>query len=74
MCDGAPAGANDLEEGMSVRGVQLKLGGELSEEENLNGCPGTIPPCKGQVDEKNEYKVVNWTHKVRRFRICKLLR
>ena len=49
MCDGAPAGANDLEEGVRVGSIQLELSGELGEEENLDRCPCTIPPCTSRA-------------------------
>lgn len=49
MCEGAPAGADDLEEGVCIGGIQLELSGELGEEENLDRCPRTVPPCKNQA-------------------------
>ena len=51
MCEGTPARANDLEEGVDIGGVQFELGGELSEEENLNCCACTVPPWKRDGDE-----------------------
>jgi len=49
MCEVAPTGADDLEEGVRIGGVQLELGGELGEEEHLDRCPCTVPPYKSRA-------------------------
>ena len=41
---------------MDIGGVQFELGGELSEEENLNCCTCTVQPWKR---DGNEGKVQN---------------
>ena len=51
MCDGTPARADDFEESVDIGGVQLELGGELGEEENLNCCACGLPPWKRDGDE-----------------------
>ena len=56
MCDSAPAGADDLKEGMGVGCIQLELGGELGEEENLDCSPRAVPPCKREGDKNKRYR------------------
>ena len=51
MCEFTPSSADDLEEGVDIGGVQLELGGELGEEEDLNCCACTVPPWKRDGDE-----------------------
>ena len=51
MCEGTPSSADDLQESVDIGGVQLELGGELGEEEDLNCCACTVPPWKRDGDE-----------------------
>lgn len=46
MSDVSPACANDFQESVNIRSIELELGGQLSEEKNLNGSSGSIPRCK----------------------------
>lgn len=43
VSDGAEADINDFEESVGVGSVELELGGELGEEEDLDGGTGGIP-------------------------------
>lgn len=49
MADLAEADVDDLEEGVGVGGIELELGGELGEEEDLDGGTGGVPVGAGDA-------------------------
>lgn len=47
--------ADNLKEGVCIRGVELELSGKLSEKKNLNGSTTTIPP-RSRVEQNNRQR------------------
>jgi hypothetical protein len=46
--------ANDFQESVGVRGIELELGRELGKEKNLDRSTTSVPPGPNKVDQRTE--------------------